>query len=398
FWNLAIYTFIQLQDFLVQELNLALGTAQPPTNLPDYYRVWLDLANNLTQLIESRKLRDLVHKMPVLTPHLLSNHRELRLAHLALGFISMGYVWQEGQYARALILPKALAWPYWLVSRELGLPPILSYADSVLANWKLRDPRGNMEIGNMDSIFSFPGGESCRGFVIVSLFVEMTASSGIMSITRSVLSKGNRIQGNKITEFLLFLDHVVPTAFHGKLRIFFSGWRDNPMHPRGLLYEGVSNEPILLSGGSAAQSSAIQCFDALLCIQHEDETGAFLTRMRDYMPPAHRQLIETLSALPPLRDFIFSCSSSDLCQAYNACVSALVDVRNYHLNIVTKYIIVPGYKAQAMGCPLSGVGTTGLNNAGTGGSSLMVFLKSTRNATQKALILEKSTVSKDTEI
>ncbi|AWP13853.1 putative indoleamine 2-3-dioxygenase 2-like [Scophthalmus maximus] len=120
--------------------------------------------------------------------------------------------------------------------------------------------------------------------------------------------------------------------------------------------------------------------------------------MRDYMPPAHRQLIETLSALPPLRDFIFSCSSSDLCQAYNACVSALVDVRNYHLNIVTKYIIVPGYKAQAMGCPLSGVGTTGLNNAGTGGSSLMVFLKSTRNATQKALILEKSTVSKDTEI
>jgi len=45
------------------------------------------------------------------------------------------------------------------------------------------------------------------------------------------------------------------------------------MLPRGLLYEGVSNEPISLSGGSAAQSSAIQCFDALLCIQHEGETG-----------------------------------------------------------------------------------------------------------------------------
>lgn len=56
-------------------------------------------------------------------------------------------------------------------------------------------------------------------------------------------------------------------------------WRDNPMLPSGVLYEGVSDEPILLSGGSAAQSSTIQCFDALLCIRHEDETGkhAFLS-------------------------------------------------------------------------------------------------------------------------
>lgn len=32
---------------------------------------------------------------------------------------------------------------------------------------------------NMDLIFSFPGGESCKGFFIVSLLVEMAASSGI---------------------------------------------------------------------------------------------------------------------------------------------------------------------------------------------------------------------------
>jgi len=42
-------------------------------------------------------------QMPVLSPHPLSDHRELRLAHLALGFISMGYVWQEGQQAPAQV-------------------------------------------------------------------------------------------------------------------------------------------------------------------------------------------------------------------------------------------------------------------------------------------------------
>ncbi|XP_026209688.1 indoleamine 2,3-dioxygenase 2-like [Anabas testudineus] len=380
----------------------------PLTDLPDYYRVWMDLANNLTHLIETHKLRDLVHKMPVLSPHLLNNHRELRLAHLALGFISMGYVWQEGQHSPAQVLPKALALPYWLVSRRLGLPPILTYADSVLANWKLMDPEGDMEIGNLDLIFSFPGGESCRGFFIVSLLVEMAASSGLtgvlevmqamkisdlISIQKGLVKVTQSLKKMKET-FKLMHKHVDPNEFHGTLRIFVSGWRDNPMLPNGLLYEGVSNEPILLSGGSAAQSSAIQCFDALLCVQHEDETGGYLTRMRDYMPPAHRQLIETLSVLPTLRDFILSHSSADLCQAYNSCVSAMVELRNYHLNTVTKYIIVPGNNPRTTGCPLRGVGTA-LNATGTGGSNLMAFLKSVRNNTQNALIVERPLMQRE---
>ncbi|KAK9541427.1 hypothetical protein VZT92_001470 [Zoarces viviparus] len=390
-------------DFDACDISEKLGflLEEPLTDLPDYYREWLDLANNLTHLIEARKLRDLVHKMPVLSPHLLSDHRELRLAHLALGFISMGYVWQEGQHAPAQILPKALALPYWLVSCRLGLPPIVTYADSVLTNWKLRDPTGNMEIGNMDVIFSLPGGESCRGFFMVSLLVELDASSGVMgalevmhamkisdliAIQKGLVKVTQSLKKMKET-FKLMHNHVDSTAFHGTLRIFISGWRNNPKLPRGLLYEGVSNEPISLSGASAAQSSAIQCFDALLCIQHEDEAGAFLTSMRDYMPPAHRQQIEALSVCPSLREFILSNSSSDLCQAYNSCVSALVDLRNYHLNTVTKYIIVAGNRARATGCPLRGVGTE-LNATGTSGSNFMVFLKSVRNATQKALIFE----------
>lgn len=35
--------------------------------------------------------------MPLLETHLLQSHRELRLAHLALSTLTMGYVWQEGE-------------------------------------------------------------------------------------------------------------------------------------------------------------------------------------------------------------------------------------------------------------------------------------------------------------
>uniref|UniRef100_UPI0037E94824 indoleamine 2,3-dioxygenase 2-like n=1 Tax=Semicossyphus pulcher TaxID=241346 RepID=UPI0037E94824 len=400
-------------DFQTFDISEELGflLEEPLTNLPDYYRPWLDLAYNLEQLVDSHKLRDLVHKMPILSTNLLTSHRELRLAHLALGFITMGYVWQEGQHAPAEILPKALSLPLWLVSHRLGLPPIMTYADCVLANWKLRDPTGEMEIGNMDLIFSLPGGESCRGFFIVSQLVEMAANSGItgalevihamkisdlIGIQKGLANVTHSLRKMKET-FKLMHNHVDPTVFHGKLRIFLSGWQGNPLLPRGLLYEGVSDEPIFLSGGSAAQSSTIQCFDALLCIQHEDETDAYLTRMRDCMPPAHRHLIETLSVGPSLRDFILSHPSADLCQAYKSCVSALVDLRNYHLNTVTKYIVIPGNQARAMGCPFRGVGTA-LNNTGAGGSVLMVFLKSVRDTTQKALILKRPSVSLEAEI
>lgn len=40
------------------------------------------------------------------------------------------------------MLPQNVAIPYWEVSQRLGLPPILTHADMVLANWRKKDPLG----------------------------------------------------------------------------------------------------------------------------------------------------------------------------------------------------------------------------------------------------------------
>lgn len=50
-------------------------------------------------------------------------------------------------------------------------------------------------------------------------------------------------------------------------------WKDNPCMPHGLVYEGVQSDPMEYSGGSAAQSSLLHCFDELLGVKHEAISG-----------------------------------------------------------------------------------------------------------------------------
>eukprot|EP00069_Balaena_mysticetus_P008929 bmy_06099T0 len=65
--------------------------------LPDHYRPWMEIANRLPHLIGSHQLRAQVNEMPLLNCQLLTGYREQRLAHLVLTFITMGYVWQDGE-------------------------------------------------------------------------------------------------------------------------------------------------------------------------------------------------------------------------------------------------------------------------------------------------------------
>ncbi|MGH0160355.1 UNVERIFIED_CONTAM: hypothetical protein FKN15_063645 [Acipenser sinensis] len=360
------------------------------TDLPEYYQPWMEIAKHVPSLIENRQIRSRVNEMPLLSTVHLQGHREQRLAHLALGFITMGYVWQEGA------LPRSLAVPYCEVSELLGLPPILVYADVVLANWKRKDPNGNL-----DTIFTFPGGNCARGFFLVSLIVETAAATGIKAIATALNSMSlhdtNSLHealldiakslNNMREAFKLMHGNVDPEEFYGQLRTFLHGWRDNPLLPEGMLYEGVWEEPKHYSGGSAAQSSAIQCFDEFLGIRHGfDYDAPYLYRMRDYMPPAHRALIQAIAAGPSARHHIIATGSAELCHAYNNCVTALVELRNYHINTVVKYITIPANKGKVTSGCIFQIHSSAEAERGTGGTGLMCFLKSVRDTTRRVLI------------
>ncbi|KAM7028641.1 indoleamine 2,3-dioxygenase 2-like isoform 6-T6 [Acridotheres tristis] len=209
----------------------------PLTELPAPYSPWMDLARELPQLITGHQLRSRVHQMPQLSTQHLQGREELHLAHLVLSFITMGYVWQEGEEGTVQVLPRNLAVPYWEVSQALGLPPILSHADFVLANWRRKDPNGPLEIENLDTIITLPGGESLRGFILVTLLVEKAAVPGIKAIVQALgatLQRDEESLHRALQELAGAIgamsqalrrmhDYVDPEVFYSVIRIFLSG-------------------------------------------------------------------------------------------------------------------------------------------------------------------------------
>ena len=70
-----------------------------------------------------------------------------------------------------------------------------------------------------------------------------------------------------------------PGVFYHQHRPLLSGWKDNPSLPHGLVYEGVNDDPMEYSGGSAAQSCAVQIIDAGLGVIHHGSQARIHLRL-----------------------------------------------------------------------------------------------------------------------
>lgn len=123
--------------------------------------------------------------------------------------------------------------------------------------------------------------------------------------------------------------------------------------------------------------------------------GDFLTRMRNYMPPAHKQLIQDISLQPSLKNFVQQQANEQLNQAFQLCVTKLLAFRSYHINVVSRFITVPAARARQLHNQSQDLeedkisrAPTALEERGTGGSDIMTFLKSVRDQTKIAFLSE----------
>ena len=239
--------------------------------------------------------------------------------------------------------------PWSRVSDRLGLPPVILHSTISLSNWRLRDKHLPLTLDNLTTLYSLDKTRDLQVFFMIPLLVELRAVPAIKALVTILISEDDQPECVKscltmvtdsLTEMTRELrgmhSQVSPSLFYHKHRVLLSGWRDNPSLPHGLLYQGVADHPLQFSGGSAAQSSVIQIIDICLGVEHREREGEFLVRMRQYMPPNQRAMLEQLARYPSVRTV---CEGREELEGeYNECLARLAEFRTQHLILVSRYI------------------------------------------------------------
>ncbi|KAK1773804.1 Indoleamine 2,3-dioxygenase [Copromyces sp. CBS 386.78] len=374
-----------LADYGISPTHGFLPDVLPLTRLPDpYYNKWEAIAANLQALILSKRLRGVVDRLPVLDTIGLEHDAEWRRAYSLLTFMAHGYIWSGDSPSDRL--PPSLAVPLLKISEYLEVPPVATYAAVCLWNFKplfMDEDIDNLE--NLATLSTFTGAIDESWFYLVSVAMEargapiiplmLTAIAAARegdaaTVTRCLHTFAERL--DDLTTLLVRMhESCDPKIFYDRIRPFLAGSKNMAEAglPLGVIYEDGSGkeEYRQYAGGSNAQSSLIQFFDIVLGIQHrptgekrgrpqdQNEGHApppkhnFLLEMRKYMPGPHARFLEHVQSVTNIREFVEDKRDVDrpLCIAYDACLAMLRALRDKHIAIVTRYIVLPSREVRA---------------------------------------------------
>lgn len=378
-------TSVTKQTLSNYHVNLHTGflpETDPLTCLPAYFAPWEEVASQLSALLMVGKLRTVLGQLPVLDIKKLANEPQINRAMLLLTILGNAFVWAEDIPASRI--PRGVAVPLWQLAEKLGLPPIVTHSHMALHNWQRLDKSQPVALDNIAASQLFLGGLDEQWFYMVTVAIEAEGGTVIDALISAqqaaeandvdvVIEKLNVLEA-ALKRMLALLNRMPekcdPYVFYHRIRPFVAGWPAT-----GIIYEGISESPQQFIGGSAAQSPLIQAIDAGLGVRHvKPETKQFLSEMRHYMKPTHRQFIETLESGISVRAFVERQQETypTAVDQYNACIKVLDTFRQKHIEISVRYILHQADNQETA--------------KGTGGTTFVSLLSEARKETKDGYI------------
>ena len=324
-----------------------------------------------------------------------------------------------------------------------------TYSGVCLWNFKPIFPDEPIDsLDNLSTLATFTGSLDESWFYLVSVAIEARGGPTIplmLEAIEAARANDSRILTECLHAFAERLDELGtlltrmyencdPHVFYHRIRPFLAGSKNmvDAGLPNGVVFDtGAGNEPYRqYGGGSNAQSSLIQFFDIVLGVEHRPtgaqkssdlsaESGAegptappsrhnFIHEMRSYMPGPHRRFLQHVSSVANIREYVEAHKSNrSLSIAYDACLAMVRALRDKHIQMVSRYIIVKSRETRSHSRSLSlrnapnqpqplnlanthNFSKTGKSSSktlrGTGGTSLIPFLKQARDETGEPAI------------
>ncbi|CAK7994481.1 3-dioxygenase [uncultured virus] len=311
--------------------------------LPKNYQFMKTAVNAINEKA-GNNMRQAIMQLPSYNPKIHSLEMvsldEIKSLYSVMCMIVSRYVWATGfdDAQKYSVLPEIIGMPFVLSAQALGIAPSLTYTAVDLYNWEFVNPTQPFGLDNIAACHLMTGTEDEQWFHKIMIAIEGICGSLLTNIYIAVTHEKNiREVLESIESALNQSRQLVKRTYEGcnaeiffhKIRIYLGG-SENDHLPCGLLIEDHADITLKYKGGSAAQSSVIQVFDAFLGIQHEDP---YILLIRDYMPKKHRAFIEHIET--HRNDQLFSNHQKE----YIRCVDALKKFRQAHLGLVQHYIL-----------------------------------------------------------
>lgn len=311
------------------------------------------LGEQVPELLQSHKLRVTVKRMKLIQPDVFERleRRRLLMAARIYAFLASAYVHQIDE-PKVKVIPKNIAVPFHDLSKKAGRRfPILSYDLYALNNWHRIDPRGPIQVENLDTIQKFVKIPDEPWFVLIHVEIEAKAAPAIRaigSLQQAVLKHDTDSLKFALDSLGESLESMIETLTRmpegNSPDVYAFAFRPYIQMFQGITYEGVRELPPIptFRGETGAQSSIIPSLDVALGIKHvKTDLTDYVADMRNYMPEKHRGFIEAAEAnerAHPVRTYLMRWGRGGIIDSYNTCLDRIMEFRHKHFEFAVSYI------------------------------------------------------------
>ena len=265
------------------------------------------------------------------------------------------------------LLPSQLSEPFVLVSEKLDVYPFIDYHYAYsLGNYVKIDSSKGYEWENLAMAAKFSGMDDERGFIMLHVDINQHSPQLVGSILDFLKSKDDSGVNQSLNNCLSSMKSINERRqimwqasrwkHYNDFRVFIMGIKGNDeIFGDGVIYEGVSEEPVQYRGQTGAQDNIIptaDIFTGVIDYYPSNDLTKYLLDLRSYRPKCIQNFLSDLKDEMKENRLFNSIKKSENEEGLCLLIQILDEIyyfRNGHWQFVQKYIMANTKYAKATG-------------------------------------------------